>query len=141
MPTRKIVLPDMYELYKDYLYNKSKIQLSFATNISNDITLHFEMKMDAVLKSYINIVYGRYIKGLRDIDILNYLKDKFFREFYEDIMAFMNGVSYNDDDNDNIYNIKNIKNRLIPMQLDHFDTKYDSTVWFWNEYLTTLKNR
>ena len=146
MPTRKIVLPDIYELYRTHLDKKKpNILFSFDTNITDNKTLEFKIDMSLILKYYINIVYGQNIKDLdnqNEFNILNHLKDKSFRSFYEDIISFMNGFeAIKDEDIKYQYNIQNIKDRLTPMYFDHFDTKYDSTVWFWNKYLSILKKR
>jgi hypothetical protein len=145
MPTRKIVLPDMYELYKFHLKNKKKkIYFSFDSNKLDNNRLKFKIIMDELLKSYINIVLGNYEKNIEDIDnfhILNYLKDKSFRSLFEDMIAFLSGFSNKEDNNLLVYDTKNIKTRLIPLYMTHFDTKYDATIWFWDKYLIYLKDK
>ncbi len=139
MPTRKIVLPDIYELYKMHL-KKIHIQFSFNTNISENKTLKFNINMTNIIKYYMNIIYD-YTGDINNIDnyrIINYLKDKSFRSFYEDLTAFLRGVRM---DNNNIYfyDTRDIKDRLVPFYIDHFDNRYDATDWFWDKYLNELK--
>jgi hypothetical protein len=97
MPTRKVVLPDVYELYQSHLNNKRYISIEYNSNIvDKDKSLRFNMKFDDALKPYTNIVFGsdeKNIASIDNIDMSNYLKNKSFRGFYEDMIAFFNGVS------------------------------------------------
>lgn len=147
MPTRKIVLPDIYELYKMHI-RMNNISIEYNMDISDTQSLQFKINLGSLLKAYINIVYGYAIKDLKDIDnpyILNYLKGKTFRSFSEDIIAFLNGFrafSHPQSESKYIaYETQNIKDRMTPMHIDHFDTKYDATIWFWDRYLNVLKKR
>jgi hypothetical protein len=144
MPTRKIVLPDMYELFKIHVKGKRKIYFSYISNKLDKNSLKFNIMMDELLKGYINILFGNYetIREINNIDnfsILNYLKDKSFRSLFDDMISFLNGLYYRD--NKYKYTTKDIKIRLIPLYITHFDTKYDSTIWFWNKYISLLRDK
>jgi len=146
MPTRRIVLPDIYELYETHIDKSRPIALKFSIDKSNENNLEFEMEMELALKAYINIVYGYRIHDTENIDnphLLNYLKGKIFRSFSEDMIAFFNGLksTQSQEKTEYSYRTQSIKERLAPMHIDHFDTKYDATIWFWDRYLAILKKR
>jgi predicted Zn-ribbon and HTH transcriptional regulator len=139
-PTRKVVLMDMYELYKkNNNTNEETIQIKFQSHEHN-----FLLYFNNALWAYINILYGRYISNMKDINdfnLLNYLKDKAFRSFYEDMTAFLNGFQKDSNGKGILYSRDKLKERLLPMYIDHFDNQYDSIVWFWDKYLSILNQK
>ena len=145
MPTRKVVLPDVYELYQSHLTYDKYISLEYNSNIVNkEKNFKFNMKFDDALKPYTNIVFGSdetNIASYDNIAMSNYLKNKSFRSFYEDMIAFFNGLSQIKNNDIYIYNTQSLKTRLIPFYMTHFDTKYDATIWFWEKYLSLLEEK
>ena len=145
MPTRKVVLPDVYELYQSHLTNNRYISIEYNSNIvDKDKNFKFNMKFDDALKPYTNVVFGSDEKNIASFDNIamsNYLKNKSFRGFYEDMIAFFNGLSQIENNNFYTYNTQSLKTRLIPFYMTHFDTKYDATIWFWEKYLSLLQEK
>jgi len=145
MPTRKVVLPDVYELYQSHLTYDKYISLEYNSNIvDKEKNFKFNMKFDDALKPYTNIVFGsdeNNITSYDNIAMSNYLKNKSFRSFYEDMIAFFNGISQSKNENFYTYDTQSLKTRLIPFYMTHFDTKYDATIWFWEKYLSLLQEK
>jgi len=145
MPTRKVVLPDVYELYQSHLTNNRYISIEYNSNIvDKDKNFKFNMKFDDALKPYTNVVFGSDEKNIASCDNIamsNYLKNKSFRGFYEDMIAFFNGVSQSNKKDFYTYDTQSLKTRLIPFYMTHFDSKYDATIWFWEKYLSLLQEK
>ncbi len=87
-----------------------------------------------------NIVYGYDGQDIENPDnyrVVNYLKNKSLRSFFEDIISFLNGIEELKEDN-YIYNMEPLKERLNPNYMEKFHNKYDATEWAWEYYIERL---
>ena len=142
-PTRRIMIPDMLDIYKSHLRalekkNNPKDQVIIFSFING--TDKFKMSFEILLKRYMNIVYGYNGNDIENPDnyrVVNYLKNKSLRSFFEDMISFLNGIekvekySY-------IYNMEPLKERLNPNYMEKLHNKYDATEWAWEYYIEKL---
>ena len=144
-PTRRVMLPDMLDIYKSHLRaknneksNKIDKKIIFTYKTKN---LKFKIKFDILLARYMNVVYGFGGEKIDDPDyyrVVNYLKNKSLRSFFEDMIAFLNGFSSKGND-DYQFDIEPLKERLIPNYMVKFHNKYDATEWVWDYYIEKLE--
>jgi len=146
-PTRRVMLPDMLDIYKSHLRAK-KNGKSITNKVDKKViftykkkNLNFEMEFDVLLAKYMNVTYGFGGENIDNPDyyrVVNYLKNKSLRSFFEDMIAFLNGFSSKGND-DYQFDIEPLKERLIPNYMVKFHNKYDATEWVWDYYIDKLE--
>lgn len=144
----------MLDIYKSHLKAKEDEKNNIKNKIDKQIIFKFKnkdfkfkMPFDVLLKKYMNIAYGYDGAEILDSDyyrVVNYLKNKSLRSFYEDMIAFFNGFEEKEEIVDNEkntiikYNMEPLKERLNPNYMEKFHNKYDAIEWIWNHYIENL---
>jgi len=143
-PAQRVMLPDMLGHYKNHLDAKlnprsKKQEIYFKFSKEHNRNWEIEWSFDELLKILMNILFGydgEEILNADDYHIVNYLKNKTFRSFLDDVKALMKAMKQSEK-NKNIYTVdmQIIKNRFKLPSRATASNKYDATLWFWNRYI------
>ena len=143
-PAQRVMLPDMLGHYKNHLDAKinlksSKKQIYFKFSKEHNRDWEIEWSFDDLLKVLMNILFGydgEEILNGDDYHIVNYLKNKTFRSFLDDVKALMRAMEQNQK-NKKLFtvNMQVLKNRFKLPSRTTASNKYDATLWFWNRYI------
>jgi len=144
-PSRKITIPDMLDLYRKYLNNKS-FNIFFRYEIQIDKQKEiFEIEYKDLLQAFMNVVYGyggEDIENPEDYHIVNYLKGKTLRSIIDDFKAFLQGLKSLKGEDKYYryfsYSTEELKKRFRPYNKESFSNKYDATNWFWENYIESV---
>ena len=146
-PAQRVILPDMLGHYKNHLNamknpNSKYKHIFFKFSKEHNREWEIEWSFDQLLKVLMNILFGydgKEILDSNDYHVVNYLKNKTFRSFLDDVKALMRAMVQNKN-NRNLYSVdmQIIKDRFKLPSRATASSKYDATLWFWKRYIGKL---
>jgi len=145
-PSKRVVLPDVYNIYLNYLYRKEP-KVYFTYGVDRKIKLEFSEAVNLML----SLVYewnNVKVKDPRSYFVKNYLEGRSVRDFLNDLRALMRGISKKLDsakvEGDEYViecDLSELADRFKPYSLYKEETSQDTISWFWKRFIEVFKRR